>query len=93
MNDTSADTEAVVDVDVFFFLFFFLGGGGPLGSPSGEKRSRSMASSGKPLGHSSTDLCPGSKNYTPERDAGGTRDHFGNGRQCSPRRTLQRRPP
>ena len=68
-------------------FFFFLA---PQGCTSGEKWSRPMASSGKPLGHSSTDLCPGSKNYTPERDAGGTRDHFGNGRQCSPRRTLQR---
>ena len=67
-------------------ITFFFGGGGPLvGTPSGEKRSRPMVSSGKPLGHSSTDLCPWSKNYTPERDAGGTRDHFGSGRQCSPR--------
>ena len=65
-------------------MIIFFGGGGPQGSPKGEKRSRPMASCGKPLGHSSTDLCPGSKNSIPERDAGGTRDHFGNRRQCCP---------
>ena len=51
----------------------------PLGCPSEEKQSQPVASSGKPLGHSLTDLCPGSKNYTPERDAGGTNDQFGTG--------------
>ena len=55
-----------------FFSSFFLA---PQGCTSGEKRSRPMASSGKPLGHSSTDLRPGSKNITPER--GGVNVHLG----------------
>ena len=55
---------------LFCFLFFvFLWA--PLRCPSGEKRSRPMASSGKPLGERQLAIPPEIKIYTPERDARG----------------------
>ena len=38
-----------------------------------------MASSGKPLGERQLAIPPEIKIYTPERDAGGTNDHVGQG--------------
>ena len=45
----------------------------------GKNRSRSMASSGKPLGERQLAIPPEIKIYTPEWDAGGTKDHVGQG--------------
>ena len=45
----------------------------------GKKRSRPVASSGKPLGECQLAIPPEIRIYTPERDAGGTNDQVGQG--------------
>ena len=45
----------------------------------GENRSRPVALSGKPLGERQLAIPPEIQIYTPDRDAGGTNDHVGQG--------------
>ena len=59
-------SDHLTKILIFFFFLW-----APLGCPSGEKQSRPMASSRKPLGERQLAIPPEIKIYTPERDARG----------------------